>query len=144
MPTDRPGPSGPRATFGYRFVAALVDGILLGIVNLVLREATSPGGGYGLGLLVSLAYFTFFEGSASGQTIGKRAIGIRVVDLPGGGSIGHGRALVRWVGRIISSIPLLLGYFWMLWDRERQTWHDKLASAVVVPVADFPVERWPG
>ena len=37
-------------------------------------------------------------------------------------------------GRILSTIPLLLGYFWMLWDSEKQTWHDKLAGSVVVPV----------
>jgi uncharacterized RDD family membrane protein YckC len=27
----------------------------------------------------------------------------------------------------------LLGYLWMLWDSEKQTWHDKAANAVVVP-----------
>ena len=37
-----------------------------------------------------------------------------------------------------------LGYFWMLWDGEKQTWHDKLATTVVVPVAYYPVDKWPG
>ena len=33
-------------------------------------------------------------------------------------------------------IPLFLGYFWMLWDREKQTWHDKMAGSVVVDLND--------
>jgi hypothetical protein len=32
----------------------------------------------------------------------------------------------------------------MLWDSEKQTWHDKVANSVVVPVSAVPVERWPG
>ena len=40
---------------------------------------------------------------------------------------------------IILGVVFLLGYLWMLWDRERQTWHDKFANAVVVPIAAYPV-----
>jgi hypothetical protein len=32
----------------------------------------------------------------------------------------------------------------MLWDDEKQTWHDKIASTVVVPTDQYPVESWPG
>jgi uncharacterized RDD family membrane protein YckC len=35
--------------------------------------------------------------------------------------------------KIVSGIPFDLGYFWMLWDKEKQTWHDKVANDVVVP-----------
>ena len=85
-----------------------------------------------LNLLAGIAYYTYLEGT-SGQTLGKKALGIRVVDLGGGGSIGFGRAFLRYIGRIVSAIPLFLGYFWMLWDKEKQTWHDKFANSVVVP-----------
>jgi len=34
--------------------------------------------------------------------------------------------------------------YWMLWDREKQTWHDKFANDVVVPESAYPVESWPG
>ena len=43
-----------------------------------------------------------------------------------------------------SGIPCFLGYFWMLWDSEKQTWHDKMAITVVVPTSDYPVAAWPG
>jgi uncharacterized RDD family membrane protein YckC len=143
-PTAGNGPSGPRAGFGRRFVAFLIDVILLGVVQGILFAATNEGIAYGVGTLLSLAYYTYFEGTASGQTVGKRALDIRVIDFRTGGSIGHGRAFIRWISRILSTIPCLLGYFWMLWDREKQTWHDKLATSVVVPTSSYPVDSWPG
>jgi uncharacterized RDD family membrane protein YckC len=91
--------------------------------------------------LLSIAYYVYFEGSAAGQTLGKRAMGIRVIDFDNGGPIGYGRAFVRWIGRIVSAIPCGLGYFWMLWDKQKQTWHDKFAKAVVVPADAYPVNR---
>ncbi len=90
-------------------------------------------------LLAGIAYFTILEGGAKGQTLGKMALGIRVIDLARGGSIGQGRAFIRYIGRFVSAIVLLLGYFWMLWDKEKQTWHDKLAGSVVVPTSSYPV-----
>jgi uncharacterized RDD family membrane protein YckC len=45
----------------------------------------------------------------------------------------------RYFGRILSGIACFLGYLWMLWDPEKQTWHDKLTNTVVVPVAAYPI-----
>jgi uncharacterized RDD family membrane protein YckC len=137
-------PSGPRASFFRRFFAALLDGILLGIVTTVLQAVVGRSFGGLVSLAVGIAYYGYLEGSPSGQTIGKRALGIRVIDLKAGGPIGFSRGVIRYFSRILSAIPLLLGYFWMLWDAEKQTWHDKLAGSVVVPVESFPVDSWPG
>ena len=132
------GPSGPRAGFWQRFAAALIDGLLLTIVFLPLGAALDPGPYYVVATLVGIAYYTLLEGGPKGQTVGKMALGIRVVDIAGGGSIGQGRTFVRYLGRIVSALPLLLGYFWMLWDSQKQTWHDKFASSVVVPASSTP------
>jgi len=137
------GPSGPRASFGMRLGAALIDGIGLGIVGVVLRVILGTPGA-GLNLLLGIAYYGYFEGSASGQTVGKRIVGIRVIDFAGGGPIGTGRAILRYIAKFISAIACLLGFFWMLWDSEKQTWHDKIANCVVVPVSSYPVAAWPG
>jgi uncharacterized RDD family membrane protein YckC len=115
---------------------------MLFVVFLVLAAVTR-GAGTPIGWLAGIAYYAYFEGSASGQTVGKRAMKIRVISSIDGGPIGFGRGLLRYIGRIASSIPFGLGYFWMLWDPERQTWHDKIASSVVVPVSHFPVATWP-
>jgi uncharacterized RDD family membrane protein YckC len=129
--------SGPRAGFWRRFAAAFIDGVILAIVNVILSVALK-GAGNVLALVVTIVYFTYFEGSRRGQTPGKSALGIRVISFDGSGSIGYGRAFIRWIGRYVSAIPIFLGYFWMLWDRENQCWHDKFASDVVVPVSAYP------
>lgn len=133
------GPSGPRAGFWRRFGAVVVDTILLGIVFVPLSLVLPAALYYAIATVVGIAYYVLLEGGAKGQTVGKMACAIRVYDLARGGSIGYGRALLRYVGRILSSIVVLLGYLWMLWDREKQTWHDKFAGSVVVPTSKYPV-----
>jgi uncharacterized RDD family membrane protein YckC len=135
--------AGARAGFWRRFAAALIDGILVGVVSGIL-EAALHSVGYFLAVVLGLAYYGYLEGSASGQTVGKRVMGIRVYDLRGRGPIGVGRGIGRYFARILSALPLFLGYFWMLWDAERQTWHDKIIGTVVVPVDAYPVDSWPG
>jgi uncharacterized RDD family membrane protein YckC len=51
---------------------------------------------------------------------------------------------VRNVVACLVSVIFLIGYLWMLRDEERQTWHDKVASSIVVPTDAFPVDKWPG
>ena len=146
-PQSAPGTGsmrGPRASFWHRFVAAFVDGVLLGIVGVILRVALDTALGSLVSLALGIAYYGWLEGSPSGQTVGKRVMGIRVYDFRRGGPIGTGRAIGRYFARIISAIPCLLGYFWMIWDGEKQCWHDKLVGSVVVPVSAYPVSKWPG
>ena len=134
------GPSGPRSGFWRRFAAVIVDALVLLIpsaIVVVLLGNTAVANL--ITTLIGLAYATTLEGGPRGQTVGKMALGIRVVDFNTGTSIGYGRALVRNLVKYISAIPLFLGYFWMLWDRESQTWHDKAANDVVVPVDAYPV-----
>ena len=142
-PVSPNGPSGPRAPFFTRFAAAIIDGVILVIVSLIFRSIVGQALGSLLTLLVGVGYVGYLEGSTSGQTIGKKALGIRVIDFRTGGPIGHGRAVLRYFAKILSAIPCFLGYFWMLWDKERQTWHDKMISDVVVPTSAYPVASWP-
>ena len=134
------GPSGPRAGFFRRLGALVVDGAVLSVVYIVLMFLLQQG----LvvltvaNILVALAYYALLEGGARGQTLGKRALGIRVADLATGEPIGYGRGAVRYFARYLSSLFLWLGYLWMFVDREKQTWHDKLARSVVVPATAYP------
>ena len=141
-----PGPTssvGPRADFGSRLIAALVDTLVMIAVSLPLQLVFKVFGQI-LGLVAGLAYYAYFEGSPSGQTLGKRVANIRVVDANSGGAIDPGRALIRYVARIASALPCGLGYFWMLWDQNKETWHDKLSATAVVPTSAYPVTAWPG
>jgi uncharacterized RDD family membrane protein YckC len=125
--------AGPRAGFWRRVVAALLDGVLVSAFILAVNAVSASIAVLALTSLLGLAYVVVLEGGASGQTLGRRAVGIRVVDADGGGPIGIPRALLRWAAEWLSALILLLGYLWMLWDSEKQTWHDKLASTLVVP-----------
>jgi uncharacterized RDD family membrane protein YckC len=126
------GLGGPPAGFWRRFVAAFVDGVVLSVVDTILRLVLGTTGSL-LGFVISLAYFTYFHGS-TGQTPGDAALSIRVVDIRDnpGRPIGYPRALVRALVSIISALVFLLGYLWMLWDPRKQTWHDKAAGCVPV------------
>jgi uncharacterized RDD family membrane protein YckC len=126
--------SGARAGFWRRFAGAFIDGVVLGIASGILRGVLGTGAGTGLGFVVGAVYFTAFIGAERGQTLGQMALGIRVVGLDTGSSIGYGRAFIRWLVSLISAAVILLGYLWMLWDKEKQCWHDKAANDVVVPV----------
>lgn len=130
--------SGPRAGFWPRLFADLIDAVILTIAYLILARALHTSGLF-LSLLISVGYFTYLEGGPRGQTLGKSAMQIRVVSLAEGQPLGYQQALIRDLARMLSAIPLYLGYFWMLWSRERQTWHDMLGGAVVVPVSAYPL-----
>jgi uncharacterized RDD family membrane protein YckC len=122
---------GGAAGFWRRFGAALIDGILLGVVSTILRYAIGAGIGTLLGIVIAGVYFTYFHGS-TGRTPGDAALSIRVVDIESGQTIGYGRALGRWAMSYVSTVVILLGFLWMLWDPKKQTWHDKVARSLPV------------
>ena len=139
--------SGPRAGFWVRLGAALIDSIILSVVlfavvgGLALVSETLAVIAYLVAIVALHGYYVYFEGGPTGQTLGKKALNIRVYDLKQGGSIGYGRAFLRLIGRNVSFIVIFLGYLWMLWDKEKQTWHDKGANSVVGPVSAYPVQK---
>lgn len=128
-----PVTTSPRlAGFWIRFAAALLDGIILGILSAVLANILHATTLRPLSTLVGIAYLVGFFGHSRGQTPGFMATGLRVVSAADGGSIGYGRAALRWLVGIVSAAVILLGYLWMLRDPCKQTWHDKAAGSLVI------------
>lgn len=151
------------AGFWSRFVAYVIDGVVVGIIEVItlmvtvgptwlvmLRylsqnhmtgnpqlgafPASLPLALY-LGVLLSVVlpvlYFIIMWGR-KGATLGKMAMGIRVVRT-NGSNISYGTAFLRYIGyQFISPALFLLGFLWMLWDDRKQTWHDKIASTCVI------------
>jgi uncharacterized RDD family membrane protein YckC len=133
------------AGVALRFVAVLIDGLVLIPLLLVLalvfgdRYSTSENGTHTVGvtaggwwpLLVILAYYVASE-ALTGKTIGKRAVGLRVVDASGE-PLGLGQALVRNVLRIVDAILFYLVAAISVWtSSERQRIGDRVANTVVV------------
>jgi uncharacterized RDD family membrane protein YckC len=75
-------------------------------------------------------YFLVLHGW-QGQTPGKMFMGLRVVGADGG-EVTPGLAFLRFIGFFLSMLPLGLGLFWTIVDREKCAWHDHLAGTRVV------------
>jgi len=101
-------------TFSYN-----VDGGELAIATLI-------------GMAIYVAYFTIAIGRW-GQTIGALAVSIKVVH-PDGTLLSYGAACARFFGSIVSYLILWIGYLMMIWDRRKQTLHDKMVGSVVIKV----------
>jgi uncharacterized RDD family membrane protein YckC len=83
-----------------------------------------------IGFVVHLAWYCLRV--SRGQSVGQRATGVRIVDQQTIATIGPWRVFGRQFTRIVSTVPFGLGYLWMLWDPQSQTWHDKIAGTIVI------------
>ena len=128
------------AGFWRRFAAAILDGIIIAIVLVPFSMALGVGRNNGAGdslyslisLAISLGYPMYFIG-AKGQTPGKMALSVKVIRKEDGQVPGYMKAFLREVvGKFISTLVFGLGFFWMIWDKDKQTWHDKIAGTVVI------------
>lgn len=68
----------------------------------------------------------------TGQTIGRKAVGIKLVDINTGQPTGAVRAVARQFAYTISAIPCYIGFLFPLWDAKKQALHDKVLSTVVI------------
>lgn len=91
----------------------------------------------GLGLLVGIAVNVWnrvFRMGRTGQSLGKSAVGLRLIHAQTGQPIGAGMCFVReLVGGLINQV-VYLSYLWMLWDDNRQTLADKVVTSTVIRV----------
>jgi uncharacterized RDD family membrane protein YckC len=113
----------PRASFWERLGAAFLDVIIVSILGALV-------GGPPLGFLVALAYFAGMW-AWKGTTVGGVVLNLKVVRLDDK-PVTFTVALVRGLASALSVIVFFLGFLWMIWDREKQTWHDKIAGTVVI------------
>jgi uncharacterized RDD family membrane protein YckC len=129
------------AGFWRRFVAAVVDGIILGIAGTIIglligsEGPGSPGSNTAgfIGFILGIAYYVLMESSTRQATLGKMAMGLKVTDMQGG-RITPGTALIRYVSKILSAIILFIGYFMAGFTEKKQALHDIIAKTLVVKV----------
>jgi uncharacterized RDD family membrane protein YckC len=125
-----------KAGWWTRALAIIIDaigiGIIAGAVASVLGFSTTSTQYQGISTLFQAVYFTYFWSAAGkGQTLGSRALNIRVVKTDGT-YLDYFGAFLRYVGFIISCVVLLIGVIWAAFDAQKQGWHDKIASTYVV------------
>lgn len=116
----------PRAGFWIRMGALALDVLLIAIVVNVVEPSEHF-------FALVLAGYGALMWKLRGTTIGGIICNLRVVRTDGR-DIEWETAIVRALGCFLSLIPLGLGFIWMVFDSNRQTWHDKIAGTVVVRV----------
>lgn len=122
----------PLAGIGRRFVALVIDhllvGLAVGILSSFIRNGAGAGGFF---LLLSVIYQWYFLTQRDGQTIGKMIMNIRVVKV-GGEPLTVSDVILRMIGYWVNGLVFGLGWIWALVDKDRQGWHDKIAQTYVV------------
>lgn len=120
-----------KATIGMRFLALLVDGIILSVLYVLTGMFTDD---YriqsALQVVFIFLYYGFSEGGM-GATLGKKLCHIKVVDERGG-KITMGTGFFRAFGRLISALILGIGYIIALFDDNNRSLHDRIAHTLVV------------
>lgn len=146
------------AHWGLRIASFLIDAVIVGVPAGILYGIggamtagsmevdpetgviTSTGGG-GIGMIIYLLGFVVaiglglwlkYKEGTTGQTIGKKVVGIKTVKEQTGEYLGFGMAFVRYICHIVDGLPCYIGYLWPLWDAKRQTFADKIVGSVVV------------
>jgi uncharacterized RDD family membrane protein YckC len=140
------------AGFWKRFAASLIDGLIIGAIQFVLmgvgvidNSGLRAGPGHeefdrsisqlfvlcGVMFVVQILYFAIMESTSKQATLGKMVLGIVVTDVEGN-RISFGRAIGRNLGKIISTIMLLIGYLMIAFTAKKQGAHDMMAGCLVV------------
>lgn len=131
---------------GPRLAAAFVDGLILALASGMMvyffhrygfydpNVPASPStrlvdalSGHLLPALYCILGWVYWA-----ATPGKRLLGCRVVDAASLRPVGWKQALLRFLGYYVSLLCLGLGFLWILWDKRRQGFHDKIANTLVV------------
>ncbi|MFH2012766.1 MAG: RDD family protein [Pseudomonadota bacterium] len=145
-----------KAGFWIRFLAFSIDNIVLQIIYTlffitgglavylasdtrdwlaIFDRAVTLAIPYNILMLaITVGYFTYLHGS-TGQTIGKMMCQLKVV-LKNGEPLSYGKSFLRFVGYFVSAIVLNIGFLWVAFDKDKQGWHDKIASTYVIKLSD--------
>jgi len=151
-----PAPGMAYGGFWMRFLAIIIDGIIVGICCApfivfvlpgIIKAAQNPGsepdpqammammGGIALFQLAALAinwlYEALMTSSSRQATVGKMALGLKVIDM-NGRRISFARATGRHFAKILSGMIMMIGYIMAAFTDRHQALHDMLAGTLVV------------
>ncbi|MBT2401874.1 RDD family protein [Streptomyces sp. ISL-100] len=136
----------PLAHWGQRVGAYLLDLLIilgpmyaLGFIDLANSDdpaTAGPGPFFAVGMVYALGMgiFQLYKEGKTGQTIGKKVLGISLRREADGSTLGFGMAFVRKLAHALDSLACYLGWLWPLWDSKKQTFADKVCSTVVIKV----------
>lgn len=130
----------PYAGFWRRLAAYLIDGLLLGVVQVTLalivqtiapNDLLAQANIAPVSILLGWAYFALLESSPAQATVGKLALGIFVTDI-NGDPIAFRRASVRYWAKVLSSLALMLGWLMVAFTPTKRGLHDYISGTLVL------------
>lgn len=138
--SDLPPGMPPLADWGQRATAFILDNGVAIVAGWVAGGARNDSVDIVFGIIgffgVIWSIVQAVRAGRTGQSYGKRVMGIRLARLVDGQPVGGGLAFLRlfldWLFWVLCIIPGVLNLLWPLWDRKNQTWCDKIAKSVVV------------
>ena len=136
------------AGFWIRFIAYIIDGLVIFFVFTALIALFTGDPFYQYKMnpmdlgreywsmvfsnwILNIMYYSGFESSSKQATPGKMVMGIKVMDK-NGERLTPLNAIGRYLGKILSALPLLIGFIMAGFDKKKQALHDKLANTFVV------------
>jgi uncharacterized RDD family membrane protein YckC len=130
------GAQPPYANWGQRFLGLLVD-MLVFVVPYIIAAVGAGTKVWALAIIgylavIGVGIWQLIREGRTGQTLGKQAVGIRLVREIDGQPLGVGMAFVRRLAHFLDSIACYLGWLWPAWDAKRQTFADKVCSSIVI------------
>jgi len=123
QPPELPLTSMPRVGFWMRIAATLIDVIVVGIVGSILFLSEW--------FLLLFAVYCALLWVTKGTTIGGIVFGLKIVRLDEG-PVDWSVSIVRVLAGFLSLVVAGLGFIWVAFDPEKQSWHDKIAGTIVV------------
>ena len=122
------------ASAGRRLGGYLIEGGISWAIAIVAIIVDAAAGTYpAFYALAMIGWFIFFLVLwAQGLTPGKLILGMRVIKTTGERAGFWRMALREIIGKWVSAIVILLGFLWIIWDKDRQGFHDKIADTLVV------------
>jgi len=123
----------PRAGFWVRVAASFLDFIMWAVVMALTSGLFhgwfSPGGS----MMFWFAVYCIVMWATKGTTIGGIICGLKLVRLDDR-PLDWGVAIVRALGGFLSLAVAGIGFIWVSFDDEKQSWHDKIAGTTIVRV----------
>ena len=132
------------AGFKIRFLAMILDLIIFSAVAIPLMiaiygsNAVFSGNGEILGVadviinFILPVIYSVLMWHFKSATFGKILLKIKIVDEQTGNKPTIFQSLGRYIGYIVSTIPLFIGFIWIAFDSKKQGWHDKISKTVVI------------
>lgn len=131
------------AGFWIRVLASIIDSIIMLIITgpllyafygteAFLSEELVQGTAHVIISYIFPLVFTITLWVTYGGTPGKRMLGLKVIDQITGENLSVGKSLIRYIGYLVSTIILMIGFIMVAFTQKKQGLHDLMAGSIVV------------